>query len=225
MLVFLDCRVVERKGATPSKTKLFVNEEELLSNAVKKAVGKYINGTATEDIDNVFNRIKSVTCNGSDLTEFTIDDPDYKLRAMNSTDTPIFEMGIDILLTPVEQISTTNKTKKIIDARALLMKEVQLDLRYLKMKEEDIDKEPEVDEHILANVYGLFEEIEVGYCSNDQKKKLLTNAENLKNTLCFVQKHWKVLLRTDYPHIPTDDFKSSKLLNLLTDLNRKKKNE
>ena len=35
---------MERKGATQSKTKLFVNEEELLINAVKKAVGKYNNG-------------------------------------------------------------------------------------------------------------------------------------------------------------------------------------
>ena len=44
-MVFLDCRFIERKGATPSKTKLVVNEEELLINAVKKAVGKFVNGS------------------------------------------------------------------------------------------------------------------------------------------------------------------------------------
>ena len=203
---------------------MFVNEEELLINAVKKAVGKYNNGTATEDIDNVFNRIKSVTCNGSDLTDFIIDDPDYKLHTMNSTNTPIFKKGIDILLTLVEPApTTTTKKTKLIDARAVLMKEVQSDLRYLTMKEEDIDKEPEVDEQVLASLYGLFKEIEVRYCSNDQKEKLSTNAGHIKNALCFVQKHWKVLLCAEYPHIPTDDYKSSKLLNALTDLNRTKK--
>ena len=107
------------------------------------------------------------------------------------------------------------------------LKEVQLDLRYLKMKEKDIDKEPEVDEQILANVYEVFKEIELGYCSNDQKEIMQTNAGHLKNTLCFVQKHWKVLFRSEYPHIPTEEFKCSRLLNALAaaDLNRKKKNE
>ena len=100
-MVFLDCRFIERKGATPSKTKLVVNEEELLINAVKKAVGKFVNGTATEDVEGVFNRITSVMCNGSNLTEFMIDDPDFTLHGMNSTDTPIFKMGIDSALKPV----------------------------------------------------------------------------------------------------------------------------
>lgn len=227
-MVFLDCRFIERKGATPSKTKLVVNEEELLINAVKKAVGKFVNGTATEDVEGVFNRITSVMCNGSNLTEFMIDDPDFTLHGMNSTDTPIFKMGIDIALKSVEPESTTTKKKtKIVDAQALLMKEVQLDLRYLEMKEMDIDKEREINEQVLAKVYEVFKEVELGYHSNDQKEMLLTNAEKLKNTLCFVQKHWKVLLHAAYPHIPTEDFKYSRILNALAvaDLNRSKKKE
>ena len=161
-MVFLDCRFIERKGATPSKTKLVVNEEELLINAVKKAVGKFVNGTATEDVEGVFNRITSVMCNGSNLTEFMIDDPDFTLHGMNSTDTPIFKMGIDIALKSVEPESTTTKKKtKIVDAQALFMKEVQLDLRYLKMKEKDIDKEPEVDEQILWEAAWTFGEPQI----------------------------------------------------------------
>ena len=110
---------------------------------------------------------------------------------MNSTDTPIFKMGIDILPIPVEPTSTaTTKKTNLTNPLAVIMKDVQLNLRYLKMKEKDVDKEPEVDEQILANLHRLFEEIEVGCCSNDQKKKLTTNAGHLKNALCFVQIHW-----------------------------------
>ena len=75
MVVFLDCRFIERKGTAPSKTKLFVNGEESSIKAVKMAVGKYVDSTAAEDIYNVFNRMKSVTCDRGDLTDFMIDDP------------------------------------------------------------------------------------------------------------------------------------------------------
>ena len=107
MLVFLDCRFIEWNGDTPSKTKLFVNAEELLIKAVKKSVRNNVNSTSTEDIDKNFNRINSVACDGSDLTKFMIDDPNCKLCAMNSTDSPIFNMGIDVLLTLVEPTSAT----------------------------------------------------------------------------------------------------------------------
>ena len=224
MVVFVDCRIIERKGATALKTKLIVNEEELLIKAVRNAVGKYANSTAAEDIDRVFNLIKSVTCDGSDLTDFLIYDTNCNLDAMNSTDTPIFKKGIDILLSPVEPVSsTTTKKTKLINPLAVIMKDVQLKLYYLKIDEEDMDVEPEVDEQIRANLYKLLEEIDVGYCSNDQKKQLVTNTLHIKNALCFVQKHWKVLLHAEYPHIPTDEYKSSELLNILTDLNRTKK--
>ena len=100
-----------------------------------------------------------------------------------------------------------------------------MDLRYLEMKELDIDKEREINEQVLAEVYEVFKEVELGYHSNDQKEMLITNAEKLKNTLCFVQKYWKVLLHAEYPHIPTEGFKYSRLLNTLAvaDLNRSKK--
>ena len=74
----------------------------------------------------------------------------------------------------------------------------------------------------------MFEEIELGYSSNDQKVKLEGNAVLLMKSLCYVQKYWKVLFRADYPHIPTgtEGFASSKLLTALIDgLTRNKKNE
>ena len=73
----------------------------------------------------------------------------------------------------------------------------------------------------------MFEKIELGCCSNDQKEQLIKNAGHLMKSLCFIRKYWRVLLRADYPQIPEgeEDFTSSKLLNAITGLTRMKKNE
>ena len=81
---------------------------------------------------------------------------------------------------------------------------------------------------ILDKIYEVCGEIELGYWSNDQKVKLEGNDQLLMRSLCYVQKHWKVLFRADYPHIPTgaEGFELSKLLSTLVDgLTRNKKNE
>ena len=104
-MVFVDCRLTERKTRNPSKTKVSVNETSLLSDLVKKAIRRFVastnGGTCTDDDTEAaaYKRVKSVSCNGCDLTEYQTD-PDATLSAMNSSDTPIFKKGIDIMLTP-----------------------------------------------------------------------------------------------------------------------------
>ncbi|KAL7538123.1 hypothetical protein ACHAXR_008302 [Thalassiosira sp. AJA248-18] len=69
-----------------------------------------------------------------------------------------------------------------------------------------------------------YEEIGLGYCDGKQKEALTKNATNIVNTLCFVEKHWKVLFLADRPHIPDgeDSFPSSKLLSCLAETTRYK---
>ena len=185
-MVFVDCRV----RWTASLVKLMLKEEDLLIVAVNKAISKFIGSTDVEHINEAFKRIKAVTCNGCDLSELIIDDPEYNLHAMNSKSTPIFDKGIDILLSPIEPSSTNTKKARTVCAHALLMKQVQLELTYVKREEEDAgDEEPQINHQTLDKVYELFEEIELGYWSNDQKKQLIKNAEHLMKSLCFVQKY------------------------------------
>jgi hypothetical protein len=235
-MVFIDCRITERKGRSPALTKLMVHEEELLINVVKKAIGKFlnINHDNSEEVDNAFNRLKDVSCNGCSLIDFTIDDPSATLIAMDSSDTRIFTKGIDLVLSPIEtdeeEGATGKGTKKakVVDAHKVLMKQIQLKMHFLKPKEVNIDTEKYINDQILDKIYEVFEEIELGYSSNDQKVKLEGNAVLLMRSLCFVQKYWKVLFRADYPHIPTgaEDFASSKLFTALIDgLTRNNKNE
>ena len=234
-MLFLDCRITDRKGRSPALTKLMVNEEELLINAVKKAIGKFIraNHNNSEEVDDAFNRLKDVLCNGCSLIDFAIDDISATLTAMDSGDTPIFRKGIDILLSSTEtdegEGATAKPTKKtkVIDAHKLLMKQIRLKMDFLKPKEGMMHAKKYINEQILDKTYEVFEEIELGYSSNDQKVKLKVNAELLMQSLCYVERHWKVLFRADYPHIPTgsEGFESSKLLTSLVDgLTRNKKN-
>ena len=168
------------------------------------------------------------------LVDFTIDDPSATLIAMDSSDTPIFTKGIDIVLSPIEtdkeEGSTSKATKKtkVVDAHKVMMKQIQLKMDFLKPKEVNIDVEKYINEQILDKIYEVYEEIRLGYSSNDQKMKLEGNAQLLMRSLCYVQRHWKVLFRAEYPHIPTgvEGFESSKLLSALVDgLTRNKKNE
>ena len=227
-MVFVDCRVYERKGETATLVKLFVKEDELLIIVVNKAISDVFNITDTKHINEAFKRIKAVSCNGCPLSDFVIDNPEYNLHAMNSASTPIFDKGIDILLSQIElePITPTPKKQKIC-ANALLMKQVHLEVNYLKIKEKDAGVEPAINDQILEQIYEFFEKIDLGYSSNDEKATLVKNAGLLMRSLCFVQKHWKVLLRAEYPHIPSgeEDFASSELLKALGGLTRSKKNE
>ena len=103
-----------------------LKEENLLIVAVNKAISKFIGSTDVEHINEAFKRIKAVTCNGCDLSELIIDDPEYNLHAMNSKSTPIFDKGIDILLSPIEPSSTNTKKARTVCAHALLMKQVTI---------------------------------------------------------------------------------------------------
>ena len=60
--------------------------------------------------------------------------------------------------------------------------------------EADVDVEPEIQDKMKLNLYSLFEEIYLGYCDSGQEATLKTNTGHLQSTLCFIQKHWKVLL-------------------------------
>jgi len=219
-MIFIDLRISVRKGAAPSKTKLLVGEEELLIAVTKKAIGRYVdnNVECTDDADTAFNRIKSVSCNNSDLTEYNVDDPAATLSAMNSVDTPIFEKGIDIILTPIIEKSNgaTKKAKRC--AQDILMGKVTLELNYLQ-GEKDLDDEPSIDVQIMEELHTLFEENNIGYRGDAQKRALKSNMEHMKNALCFIIKFWKVLFRADYPHIPSggEDYGSSQLLMALAE--------
>ena len=106
-MVFVNVRFNERKGGKPSKTKLLVDEYELLPNVMRQALGRFINNerlinnNSDDDVESAYKCIKVVSCNGNDLTK-SVNNPDATLSAMNSYDTQMFKRGLDILLSPVE---------------------------------------------------------------------------------------------------------------------------
>jgi hypothetical protein len=179
---------------------------------VKKAVTKFVakNNPAfeVEDIADALKRIKSIECNNSGLLEF-IGEPDATIGELNSPDTPIFacrwkfnNLPLKITLPPSQSETPAASKKKAKVALAdVLMGRVVLNMKYLEYIT-DVDKRQEINEQIKEKVYSFYEEIGLGYCDAKQEEALSKNATQIVNTLCYVEKHWKVLFRADRPRIP-----------------------
>ena len=198
-----------------------------LESALKQALQKYMKREKQVDevtpaaLDAALKRIKSVLCHGSDLTEYV----SAALEDLDSNDTKIFKMGFDVMLSPeVTSAPDKKKSKTLVSLGDVLSKKV-VKKKFLKQLVIDLDVDPSLDVQICDKLYSIFEEIDLGYADNKQKKALETNAQHLKNSLCFIQKFWKVLVRAEFPIIPdsNEDFSESKLLNALTETTRKKK--
>ena len=106
--------------------------------------------------------------------------------------------------------SKKTKTKSAVD---VLLGRAVLKLKYLQY-EWNVDKPQEIDEQCKEKVYDIYESIGLGHDIPRQKKQLETNAMHVKNAMCFIQKHWKVLFRTEYTKIPDsgEEFIQSKVL-------------
>ena len=97
-----------------------------------------------------------------------------------------------------------------------------VEMRYLTSTV-DLEKETDIQKQLTATLYSTWKEYGLGYCNGNQEAQLRTNTAKIRDTLCFVQKHWGVLLRADFPTIPqeTDEgFHACILLNKLSGLTR-----
>ena len=89
----------------------------------------------------------------------------------------------------------------------MLQKQTAVNIRCLTVKEKDADSEDEMDlsDQLVFGLHALLQnEFELGHRDEKQKEQLSGNVEKLKNELCFVQRHWKVLSHADFPHLPQD---------------------
>ena len=67
-------------------------------------------------------------------------------------------------------------------------------------------------------------DFELRYCDGKQKEQLAKNLALMNNILCFFKKHWKVLLRKNFPELP-QHLQSSPFLDMLTSTKRVEKNQ
>lgn len=186
----------------------------------------------TDDaLDAAIGRIETITADASDpgacnLVEFLHEGD--TLKDLHSDSTPIITKGIYILL-PDENINVdvinvdlptepAKKKQKTCAFKAMMGKDYKF-VEYLRY-ETDLDEEACIDTQILHYLYDYLEEIKLGYRDEKQKNKLMTNIQKIKNTLCFVLKYWKVLLRAEFPTLPDNQFSSSKFISALTGMKR-----
>ena len=122
-MVFIDCRLFERKGGKPSKTKVSAKETDLLKDIVRRAIEKLLKReTQVEqldpaDLDLAIKRIKNVSCNEYALIEF-LNDPDASIKELNSEDRDIFWKGLDIEFTLLESEASSPPSQETGNGRA-----------------------------------------------------------------------------------------------------------
>lgn len=244
-MVYVDFRFYENRDKLDAKkkAKISIEHDDIFLDVVKKAVKKRLEKetpgvtVSQSDVDKVMKHIRHISCNAADQNQDDLCewlwDPKAKIGKLNSLDTPIFEtdfvkrpLGLDVELPLVrEQSDSTQlppKKKAKVSAIDYVMGRAVKGMQYLQY-EGDLDKRQEIDEQIKEKLYEFYEEIDLGYADGKQKTRLVTNSSKIKNALCFVQKHWKALLRAYFPHIPrTDDFDKSKLLSALAKTHRHK---
>ena len=114
-MVFVDCRLIERKGGKVFKKKVLAIPEHLLGTIVKKSIDAFLgkdDRTILDDcVDGAMKRIQSISCNDSDITEY-VDEP---IRDLDSTDSPIFKSGLDIVLSPYQSCNKCHNNQKSKD--------------------------------------------------------------------------------------------------------------
>ena len=118
-------------------------------------------------LDAALKRIKSVLCHGSDLTEYV----SAVLEDLDPNDSKIFKMDFDVMLSPeVTSVPDKKKSKTLVSLGDVLSKKV-VKKKFLKLVI-DLDVDPSLDVQICDKLYSIFEEIDLGYADNGQKKAL-----------------------------------------------------
>ena len=238
-MVLVDFRVRERKGRNASAFKIIAAPHNNLKFLVRKALTKFLgiklrssqsgmaegvgetvgdNMHGMNEVDQLIHQIKSISCNECDLTDM--------LHEENSDSTPTSK-GFDIELKPLPtgespKLDSIPKGKKLKPMQEFLMKQIAPDLDYLIRKVVE-NKPIDLAEQVIIGLYEMYQNKKLGYADKHQEKQLENNSLVLKNVLCFVEKHWKVLLRTEaFPDIPIcdDAFHDSKLLIMMQGLKR-----
>ena len=95
------------------------------------------------------------------------------------------------------------------------------DVMYLQWNEVNY---PKFDDQIRRHLYHLVEAGELGYLNIAQSIFLKKNFYDLSNILCFVEKHWKNLLCSNFPSIPVGNYTVSLIFKIVRKCSRKGKN-
>ena len=176
--------------------------------------------------------IASVKCNNVDIFDLI----DCELELANDDTTRIFEMPITISM---KAVSVQDSPKQVINASSLMMRNANkkeylefipvalpfvqssvLNVISIENEEEALSTlrdasanniQKQIKELINVALYQLG----MGYTDDDSKRSLVTFANSLSNVLCFIHKHWKALMRKDFPSLPSQYINKSMLLSLL----------
>ena len=205
-----------------------MDTEFTLSDAISRLFETKCPAVSNLSIQN----IASVKCKNVNLLDLI----DYEFEAVNDRNTPIFEMPITITM---KEFSVQDSPRQVINASALMMRNanqkeylefIPVALPFIRnsvLNTITIENEEEALSTIrLASANNIQKQIKelinvalyqlgMGYSDDDSKRSLVIFTNSLSNVLCFIHKHWKALMREDFPTLPTQYCNKSMFLSLL----------
>ena len=141
---FIDVSMKARNGGSVAKFKVEAEVTDLFKTVVAKAITKYLQKTSSDELPIVaVRRIRSVECNEYDF-EDELESTTATIEALNSDNTPILAAGFNIELNPLPKETENESNKKMRCSRAILLKQVAVELKYF-----EADKEAEEEEDIM----------------------------------------------------------------------------
>ena len=229
-MAILDVKLSTRGGTKTSVVKIIYNELDSFRSTVVQALKKYLerehedhDDAAAED---TLQRIVTIRCNKTkthnDLLEW-LGEEEVCVGDLHSLETPIMKSGLDITLEPKREarssLTAPRRRKKIGNVGDVLMRRTLLPVKYLT-SEVEINSDLNLQEQLKVGLVKLMkDDLNLGFCDGKQKDQLTTNLGHLNNILCFFEKHWKVLLRKEFPELPKG-LESSPLLDMLSTVKR-----
>jgi hypothetical protein len=186
-VVFVDVRFYEDKRGINDiryRAKVASSTAHQLNDVIKKAAGslvKHISEGGEDDtvgddaVDSVLKRIKKVSCNGMDLSDF-VNDPSATLQLLNSNDSPIFTKGLDIHLPKDINNSSEPPTKKTkIDAFARKGPIDMLGDKFSRLTTggRNVIVRPRVSPNEVTTLHSHLSEIDPDYCPAIKTKEHL----------------------------------------------------
>jgi len=239
-VAYITLRLYENDSHPETKkfrTRVCSFDSNLLRTVIRKGVRMYLEeinpgGDVDDDaVNGAVKRIRKMTCGTTDpsamnLVQF-INDPHATLALLDCDDSPIIDKGLDIHLPKEIEVvdvddddaSEPPKKKSKANAFEVLTGRKLLDMKYLEF-DTDLDKERDIADEVADAICAVFSDINLGYVTSDQLALLKRNHNTIKNSLCFIRKHWYTLIRASFPHIPVEEeiqCSKSKLLIALAD--------
>jgi hypothetical protein len=171
-----------------------------------------------KDPDDFIARITGLFCNEFDIKEF-VDDHDSTLSQLESEVVPLSKKNIRVTVRAKDPESVPSRKETQCDAFAVMLQAAKpKPVNFLPISA--IDESASIQEQLGSGLESFCLDLHLGFKCSQSERQLKSNLFQIRDVLCFIEKHWKTLFLKDFPSLPNDETRQNRLLQLVADCSR-----